>query len=344
MPLTFGAATATLFVMGAILVGPAWTECAGQEGFGSCLRQGLEERGLLAPRPPQFAEMPALPRFDPRPEGQIAVDVAEASAIPAVPVALEGLRGGIDTSLTMQVAPVVTTTITGGEEGSLVASRAGDARLDTMGAELVATGGAIAARAADGLSLQAADVVLRAQDGVIVASGDLRPGLGHTGVTLAPEPVVLSADAVEPASQAPVAAGLTGAPGAMSVAGSVAVSAAPAIARLSSNAGMPSAGSEGAPAGLVSVDMVPLAVNEPVTLDAAAELPSRAAAAAAILLPVEPQPAPPMRKPQPDPAPPAIAPEPVGPQFVYDPAFPNVILLPPPQQGENSSIQTLQLD
>lgn len=343
MSLTFGAATATLFVMGAILVGPALTACAGEDGFGSCLRQGLEDRGLLAPRPPLFAEMPELPRFDPRPEGEIAVDVAQALPTPATTVALEELRGGIGTSVTMRLDPVVTAAMAGELDGSLVASPAEATGPEKQGAELVEAGGTLEAAVVDGPSLQAGEASLRAQGGLIVASGDLRQGFAYTGVTLAPEPVVLGAAATEPRSDEPAAAGLKVTSGAMSVAGSVAASAAPAIARLSSSTGVLSAGGEWGAAASVPVDIAPLAADEPIALDVVAEPPARAAVSDVALLPAETEPAP-EPEPQPEPAPPPVAPKPAVPQFVYNPAFPNVILLPPPQRGENSAIQTLQLD
>jgi hypothetical protein len=36
--------------------------------------------------------------------------------------------------------------------------------------------------------------------------------------------------------------------------------------------------------------------------------------------------------------------EELGPVFTYDPAYPNVLMLPSPVTGENSSIRTLTLD
>jgi hypothetical protein len=344
MPLTFGAAAVTLVAMGAILVGPAWTDCAGEAAFGSCLRQGLEDRGLLAPRPPQFAAVPDLPRFDPRPIGEIAVDVASAATMPAIPVALEQLRGGIGTSVTMPLDPVVTATMSGEVVGLVLATPGTETMHSAQGAELEQAAGTLAAAAVDRLPGVTGEASLSSQSGLILASGEAPAASAHAEVAIAAEPVVISAAAAEAVTEVPTAAGITGGSGAMAVAGSLAASAAPAIATLtSSGAGIVGAGSEASPAANVAVEIGPEPQDGLAALVARSEPPQRAAAVPAVVLPIEAEPE---AEPQPEPEPDAVAPieaEPMVPTFVYNPAFPNVILLPPPQSGENSAILRLPL-
>jgi hypothetical protein len=74
---------------------------------------------------------------------------------------------------------------------------------------------------------------------------------------------------------------------------------------------------------------------------AGASLEPEAVAAA----PVEPV-APPAARPEPEASPAAqpAEPEPPAPIIKYDPRFPNVLVLPPPNTGEDSSFDTLQLN
>ena len=93
MSLTIGAAFATLLVAGGILAGPAILDCSSQGGsIGACLRDRLDQSGLISPNPPAAPSAPEAPA---RTSGWIEANATEYEAPLPGAVDLRGPPGSI---------------------------------------------------------------------------------------------------------------------------------------------------------------------------------------------------------------------------------------------------------
>lgn len=289
---TIGAATATLFVVGAILAWPIVSGCSGSAGgFGACLRDMLAERGILAPEDysterPGAPDVPAPLPVPPRPpSGWLEARAAEIAPNAIAPIELVGSPAGELSGEGMSVLGVA-------PRVSLAPTPKLDATVD-------------------------------AQRKPPVGSVRLRETFGG-----------LEAVGVEGDEDAPVArVALVGPVGAITAQILAPAAAGEPAARL-----VPPV-----EAGRLSVEvptdrgssMTPL-VLEPLPAEPAfPTIPMEAPAEMELTAEIIPMPVAP-------PSSPVVEAE--VPAFIFNPAYPNVLMLPAPATGENSSIRTLTLD
>lgn len=325
--MVFGAAAVTLFAVGAILAGPAMVDCAGQSDFGACVRDGLTERGLLAPRGPELhAEIPAPPREDPR--GFLDAQAAELPPMPPVPVVLEELpelEGMVVDAPPLAPALASVAASSPGTVGTTVAANVPE---PPAAIDLAEQTGALSATASSVPAGGATSASLSPVGATIVAREAAPAAIKSVDVALvAPALSNLSVAIGTGASPAAAATGFADAVGEVGATGSPGVRQAAVGASIAASSGALS-GSSASHAAATSPGLE-LRPVEPAPLLADARVPAPANASPAALSPIVEAPAPP------EPQPPAIR---------FNPDYPNVLVLPPPLVGENSAFVLLQLD
>jgi hypothetical protein len=314
LSLTFGVAFATLLVVAGILAGPAVLDCSHQGGgLGACLRGKAIDSGLLPAR-----DVPAN------------VPTLVSSATPELPTLAEAPHeaGWIEANATEYEAPPPDA-----------------ARLQAPDGTLNAGGGAAGAPSA------AVEVALVEPGGRITAGGAAQPAddpVGHTDL-LADPGGGLHATGSAVAVIDPASTTLAPARGIVSATGSDGPAAAPATgAAIAPMRGTPlitgsigRASSRSASA-LLEASLVPIvpSLMPPLELPlvgAPPPVPARAVPA-----PAAPKAAP-VRKPVAKAKAPARPHRSRAPAIKYDPHYPNVLVLPPPNSGEDSSFATLEV-
>jgi len=328
LSLTIGVAFATLLVVSAILAGPAILDCGHQTGgVGACLRDRVEKSGLL----PSAAPVSERP-----------VSIASVSSV-APPMVADAPRapGWIEANATEYQPPLSGTAALSPPAGALGATGAISQQSGFPGrASNSSRRGAMAAagEAAQVTFAEDGQVVLAEPDGEVTATGTVVARHGRPVLHLQPEPgvgvvagevipgVTASADAAIAAPLGHLAASGTGTFATDAVAAVLA--AQPASIPLGS-------GSIGAHT-----------IDAQVTLEA--ELPPAATELPTAATPPPPVPrrlAPAAMRPPAQPKAAAIADRKTGtPRALrYDPRYPNVLVLPPPNSGADSSFATLQL-
>jgi pilus assembly protein FimV len=332
--LTIGAAFATLLVAGGILAGPTIMACSSQGGsIGACLRDRLDQSGLVAPKPP--AAPPVAPAEPPaRDAGWIEANATEYEApLPGV-ADLRGPPGALGAGGSATSHPSISAAIA-----------------IAPGPQTIAGGGV-----ASGGAGSATEVALAETPGQLGAGGGITDAGTPATVALAPAPGQLGAGGgvTDVTSSANVA--LAPAPGQIGATGSVARPAtAPDIVAFAAPTGSLSAsGAEGAsvtagaPADASSVPLPDIggavgssAIAAGVTLQAALEPPPAAPKLVAVDPPIL------LTTPLPElDTPVAVVPPPEdAPRKIpkYNPRYPNVIVLPPPATGSNSSFAVLEV-
>jgi len=347
LSLTIGVAVATLLVAGGILAGPSILECGRDGGtFGACLRAKAAGAGLI------HAPVVADPdKTSSRPDGWIAADATEYVSPPPATANLTAGAGAVaaDGSVASPRGP----------SGSTAMARAPGALTATAGPSPVSSPTDIALAAPPSPAGQGAAITagpagasadLLGPPGSVIVTGavPLAP-LAKAEATVAAMPGVLTTEgAIAPAPPVPARSAMIAAPGAVDATSAAPSSPPQAVAALSPVLGeISAAGDVPSTPPTAQVDLLappPLPVPAP-TLKA--ELPTLSSIEQVAPRPVELVPsvivpavkAPPRRaasiveKPKPF----------VRPVPKYNPRYPNVIVLPPPNTGADSSITTLEL-
>ena len=309
LSLTIGIAFATLLVAGGIVTGPAILDCShNPDGFGACLRGKVVQTGLL----------PADARPLPLSALSSELSSAELTSPPIVAAVPLPKPGWMAANATEYEPPPPSVAALSGEPG----------RVDAAGT-------------APGAAEAAAEIALAEPAGEMRARG-LIPAGDNSGAEVA---------LAEPA-------------GRLSVDG-----AAVAISRTGDVSLVPRVGSiEASGRGLPGATASGRAITEPLPqgrsvvsgrIGRNASAAGRAALAATLVADLSPAPAleqiavaPQILPPKLDPrrltSPPRAAalrdPKPMpSPPVKYDPRYPNVLVLPPPNRGENSSFATLEV-
>jgi len=341
---TIGVAVATLLVAGGILVGPAVLACSRDAStVGSCLRSKATDAGLIHAPAVVDAKAPS------RPDGWLAADATEYTAPPAAAASLAAGGGDIVAGGTAAPLPALSgqaeISLAPGTLAATASAPSAPAPVEVALAEPpVPTGQGTAGTA----SAAGASSYLVAPRGSLAVDGaaPLVPAV-KADAAMAADLGTLSADGSAPAGvSTPGRSLMVAAPGGLAAAGTAPSSAPQAVAKLSPAIGQVlAAGSvqSAPPLGQSSLQAPPpLPVPAP-TLKA--ELSSVSS-----IEQVAPQPV--LIRPETMVAAPgapvhksasiAKAP-PLRPIPKYDPRFPNVIVLPPPNSGADSSITSLEL-
>ena len=321
---TIGASFATLVAVAAILAWPTISECSSDPaGFGACVTDALAERGLLAPekdtieRPvgPDVPTDPPLPISPAKPAGWLEATAAEIAPTRIAPVELVGAPAGRlngqEAEADLPLSPLLLAPAAK-VDATVAALSDAPETVTRLGGDLRA----LTATASAGPEDPVAKVALVGPVGAVAATALTSPAAIEPPQELVPAGPVGMLSATSPVEDAD-AQPLMVKPLPVKPAGTLAV-AAPAE---------PPLRAEPLPVSpLPTKPRLPLpvqAVPAPVELTAeVAPLP--------IAVPVK------------RPAPPATVDR--APVIKYNPAFPNVVVLPPPATGANSSIQSWTID
>lgn len=317
MSLTIGAAVATLLVAGGILAGPAILDCShNPDGIGACLRGKLDQS--------------AVPVLQPDPVPQPSVEPAAVDEPPA------RNPGWIEANATEYEDPAPALAELHGPAGDLgaagsaptIAGAWADVAIAPSGQILA--GGSLASRA----DVQAPQVALAETPGrLAVEVGTMSRG-DATAVSLTPLPGIIGAGgSALPAPGAPDEVAIAAPAGSLSAGGREGPGVSADALAAASSLPLPDVGGE------VGSSSVTAGATLEAELNAVPETPALVAVEPPIPLtrpPAKPKTAPPI-------PPPIVTQD--APRKIpkYNPRYPNVLLLPPPNTGSNSSFATLDV-
>ncbi|HVY52433.1 MAG TPA: hypothetical protein VHA07_12845 [Devosia sp.] len=376
MSLTLGIALATLLVAGGIVAGPALVDCTGTPaGLGACLHAKAVDNGLLHETLPSAMPAPGRPAgwieanateydapgvsgaiLSPKAgrigagglapsSGELTADVsispdrggllaggASFAPAPEARLSLMGPAGELRASLSLPQSPRPARVALGDQAGRIWAGRIGpsvavDARVVLQGP----SGELGAGASAESPSLPAA-IALNEGTGSMAVGIPLGPSVATLPAWLAPGPGRVGASGDTPVPPSPRAADIAPGGGTLSAGGAAPAGNQPLVPAV--------------PEPMIPPPPMPAPLpRDWSTLEAA--LPTDQPLEQIAVMPAAPSPelvvSPPVHA-----APGrsnAAAPRSAALRAVprYDPRFPNVIVLPPPDTGENSSFATLEV-
>jgi hypothetical protein len=349
---TIGVAAATLLVMGGILAGPAILDCA-KDGskFGACLRDKIAESGLIAPEGESVEKQiltsevpsseplpePSVVAETPRPPGWIEANANEYAPKPPALAVLTGTPGKLFArGEAAQAAGTSVEVALAQPLGRLTASGSDAAPQDSALAaivlhrgDLLATG-SVAAESAPPI-----DVALAAPVGKLDAAG-------QTGIARDPAIVAIvehsgdllaRGNAAAESRSPSIEVALAGPVGELTASMALLeTTPAPASLTLLPRAGELTVLGTGSTGVTIEANVAPerFSLGTPLatgSIGSAADAPGSVSLEASAASPIEPR-----------------MPEPPRRIIEFNPAFPNVLVLPPPNTGEDSSFRMLELN
>ena len=375
LSLTIGVALATLVVIGGILAGPSIVDCSRQpDGIGACLRGKIQQSRLVShtpksARPAVSAEIAPDPdpapsvaaETGPRNPGWIEANATEYEQGPSGVAVLSGTAGSVLAGGSTSAPAVAGDIALAPPSGQLGAGgvvpptgvTANEAALSAPVGDISANG-----RAVPAVAWRDAGVDLAEPSGLVDAGGASQQSITHSGdVALAEAPGTLIAGGTATAVAEPADSALLAPSGAIDAGGrdggpsALAAEIDPqvparGVAVVAGDVGL---GASGAGSVLLQASAVPpmvLDVSTPVFVPNTPDPPPVVTKPVAKL-----KPAPVERKAAEVQEPAPVVPKPVakpksapGPVIKYNPRYPNVIVLPPPNTGANSSFATLTLN